>query len=239
MILPYKKCPTKCGFFILDNCPICGKFLEEIPIKERKEYSSHTDNLLKFQKDIYNLLYPAASEFADCSTCGICCLYDDVPLITMDINSITKGLKISNDDFIKQYTQESSDNTISNIMMNQPCSFLKDNRCIIYPHRPMTCQWYPLYFIPGFPAYLEIRGIEWCMLSTHFYHGLLEFYPKYQPELDIHIKKIDNILETHPDKNKGRPINVFLPVRYIYKYLQWLNSESEDEYKEKVKDLPF
>jgi hypothetical protein len=103
----------------------------------------------------------------------------------------------------------------------------------------MTCKWYPIYFTPGFPPYLEIRGIEWCMLSTHFYHGFLEFYPKYDPGLEPRIRKMDEALENNPDKNKGLPINVYLPIRNIYKYLLWLNSESDEEYEKEIKDLPF
>ena len=69
MILPYKECPNKCGQFIFDNCPICGKSLEKISVKSQKKLSSQTSNLLKFQNNIYDLLYPFVYKFADCSIC--------------------------------------------------------------------------------------------------------------------------------------------------------------------------
>ena len=185
--------------------------------------------LLKFVSNFNNRTHKVLSDFADCSICGLCCKIIDVPLIGMDINKIIKSLEIEKNKFLQEYTQKSPKIPISKIIMQQPCRFLCKNKCKIYKFRPKTCKDYPIYLYPGNPPYFRIEALGWCMLSTNFFNGFIEFSSKYQPDF-LKKKGLIDDLET-----KGENVIIKeIPFVYIYKYIIWLESKNEKSFFENL-----
>ncbi len=81
-----------------------------------------------------------------CTECGQCCTGAPgyVWLTDEDIDQLTKGLKISREDFLKKYTR-TVNGRIS--LIEDPetfdCVFLKDNKCSQYKTRPKQCRTFP------------------------------------------------------------------------------------------------
>jgi len=236
--LQHGKCGNKCGIFLLavrnGYCPICGKLLIRLTPNEEKIEAQYDEEIMKFCKDLHRRINILIKDFGDCSICGLCCKYEDVPLINNDIKKISSRLKIDFDEFINKYTGISKNNPVSKIIMNQPCMFLENNRCKIYKDSPLTCKYFPIYIIPGIPPYLEIRGIEWCSLSIHFFNALVEFNEMNCPDF-FKAKNLGKIDEESLED--GSSIIKFIPIKYVYNFLLWLESKSEKEYIEKVEKL--
>jgi Fe-S-cluster containining protein len=233
----YKTCPKGCGtFFMYQQCPVCKTILRQATRKEEQDIKEHKPEIIKFWNNLYKRINAIIKDFADCSICAYCCKGEDVPLTPYDINKITKHMDIDKKTFLKNYTELTKNNPVSNIIMKQPCLFLKNNLCTIYNYRPRTCYCYPLYFIISIPGYVEIVTLEWCALATHLLNGFLEFYPKYFSEISNQMKKLENALNNSNQSNKA--IHFIFPIKYFYKYLLWLESISEEEYNKKIAELP-
>lgn len=83
-------------------------------------------------------------EFAktDCLQCANCCKTTSPIFTEIDIERISKYLKMKYVDFVKEYIIVDEDNFM--VLKQVPCSFLnEDNSCNIYDVRPKACKEYP------------------------------------------------------------------------------------------------
>jgi hypothetical protein len=105
-------------------------------IKQLKKLPSfEVDELIHTQHEI------VFSEI-NCLDCANCCKTTPALLSQNDINRIAKHLKISNKEFISQYTKTDDDG--DTVFKQTPCIFLQqDNTCKIYDIRPFACKDYP------------------------------------------------------------------------------------------------
>jgi Fe-S-cluster containining protein len=82
-----------------------------------------------------------SKKFGDCLICGGQCCKDcnTIDVTGTDIERISKYLKISTKRFKQRYTRQHHIGTTKR-SFKTPCSFLKDNKCSIYPVRPEICE---------------------------------------------------------------------------------------------------
>jgi Fe-S-cluster containining protein len=83
-------------------------------------------------------------EFAktDCLQCANCCKTTSPIFTEIDLERISKYLKMKYVDFVKEYIIVDEDNFM--VLKQAPCSFLnEDNSCNIYDVRPKACKEYP------------------------------------------------------------------------------------------------
>ena len=88
----------------------------------------------------------------ECHHCGACChnISTQINLSIADIYRIQKYLKQELEEMMPNLGIVpflSDDNTFDyELGLNKPCQFRKDNRCTIYPARPLNCRMFP-YFV--------------------------------------------------------------------------------------------
>lgn len=80
------------------------------------------------------------SEQIDCTTCGNCCKKLKPCIVDQDIERLSNSLNITAEQVIDQYT-ETDDGEL--YFKNLLCTFLKDNKCIIYNDRLEDCRSFP------------------------------------------------------------------------------------------------
>ncbi|MFJ1474623.1 YkgJ family cysteine cluster protein [Capnocytophaga cynodegmi] len=102
----------------------------------------------------------------DCLTCANCCKTTGPLLTNIDIERISKHLRLKPSDFITKYLKIDEENDY--IFQSMPCPFLaSDNYCLIYDVRPKACREYPhtdrkkIYQI----ASLTIKNTEICPIA--------------------------------------------------------------------------
>ncbi|MFK8266173.1 YkgJ family cysteine cluster protein [Capnocytophaga cynodegmi] len=102
----------------------------------------------------------------DCLTCANCCKTTGPLLTNIDIERISKHLRLKPSDFITKYLKIDEENDY--IFQSMPCPFLApDNYCLIYDVRPKACREYPhtdrkkIYQI----ANLTIKNTEICPIA--------------------------------------------------------------------------
>ena len=81
-----------------------------------------------------------------CTGCGKCCTGPGfVWLEEEDIESLTKKLNLSHDDFLKKYTRQLGfDRSLTEDPVTTDCIFLKDKKfCEVYDARPKQCRTFP------------------------------------------------------------------------------------------------
>lgn len=126
-----------------------------------------------------------------CQGCGGCCkgFPGYVWINEEDVKKMAKFLKISKEVFLEKYTRQIEE-YISLKELSAPsydCIFLKDNKCQVYPVRPIQCSSYPFW-----PKNLESQK-SWqenvkknCMGSlqkeTRSFEEIQEQLEKYQNE---------------------------------------------------------
>ena len=84
----------------------------------------------------------------ECSRCGLCC--GDTPhktrhilLLESETNAISAETCLSKQEFAKPVTDRNPYYYEMKKSGEGKCYFLKDNQCIIYALRPLTCRFYP------------------------------------------------------------------------------------------------
>jgi uncharacterized protein len=79
----------------------------------------------------------------DCRACGECCRVTEVELTERDIAHLAKFLRLSENDFRKQYmmTGEDGDQILKRTAAG--CVFLDGNECTVYEARPADCERFP------------------------------------------------------------------------------------------------
>ncbi len=83
----------------------------------------------------------------NCTACGNCCRNLSPYLTKEDLKHLTDGTQLPIEEVITNYT-ETDEYGLS--LKHLPCCFLKDNKCIIYQHRPETCSSFPHLHKPDF-----------------------------------------------------------------------------------------
>lgn len=171
-----------------------------------------------------NELEKVFTEYGDCSNCDhkICCkIYP--PVINNDeILRIAKFKKISIDDLKKKFLLDyiielENGKTKNDYIINQiPCPFLDNNKCSIYPVRPLSCKQYP--FQTGLQLILD--GFEICPIATllaseiwELHQDIITEIPK--EKIEETEKKFEKTKTTlRMDERKKRILN---PLDELYK----------------------
>jgi Fe-S-cluster containining protein len=87
-------------------------------------------------------LYREVSSEIDCNECANCCMTISPVLKPADIRRLAKQLALSVDQFRSRFLEEAPEKE-GPVFKNRPCSFLHDNLCTVYDHRPEGCRSYP------------------------------------------------------------------------------------------------
>ncbi len=113
----------------------------------RKEELSKYFKILKKRKpkdldDKFHQLHDNVFEKIDCLKCANCCKTTSPIFRDVDIDRISKKLKMSVREFQDTYLRLDEDQDW--VLKSSPCSFLmEDNTCFIYDIRPQACREYP------------------------------------------------------------------------------------------------
>jgi len=161
-------------------------------------------------------------DFSDCSLCNLCCIDGTLHLDEPDIKKISKYLKISPKSLVEHYTNYNL--KTGKIKINMPCSFLKKNRCIIYPVRPEVCRNYPIFVQNNEIVY--VYGIETCANATIFLDVFTDFLATYYPDCYKQLKK--NLDKDLPLKEHDM-INIKFSKDHIELFIKWINKKDKKE----------
>lgn len=91
--------------------------------------------------------YDNGLKFA-CTGCGGCCKLDGgkVFLTGQEVETMSEFLDISTDSFIEQYVKNKEyEKYLLKDGQNDNCIFLEDERCKVYPVRPIQCKTFPFW----------------------------------------------------------------------------------------------
>jgi len=78
----------------------------------------------------------------DCLSCANCCKTTSPIFRDIDIERLSKRLKITTARFIEVYLEMDNENDY--VLKSSPCTFLQeDNKCSVYEDRPLACKEYP------------------------------------------------------------------------------------------------
>jgi len=95
-----------------------------------------------------------------CTDCGNCCTDTIVPVSDADVARLAQGTGLAAEDFVNFYKRSDFDDDADELAWikleegvramglrkaegRDACGFLKDLRCSVYEHRPITCRIYP------------------------------------------------------------------------------------------------
>lgn len=134
---------------------------------------------IRITKKLERLCNRVFQHYGNCENCDyvLCCKVLSCIIEKNETNRIANFLKIKNDDFIKKYLVDISiknpvgGKDIRYMINDIPCPFLENDKCKIYPVRPMSCRCYP--FQPSMPVVLE--GVELCPTSTFIGSDVFDF----------------------------------------------------------------
>lgn len=111
-------------------------------------------------------IHDKITEQTDCLSCANCCKTTGPLLTNIDIERISKHLKLKPSEFITRYLKIDEENDY--VFQSMPCPFLaSDNYCLIYDIRPKACREYPhtdrkkIYQI----GKLTIKNTEICPIA--------------------------------------------------------------------------
>ena len=123
-------------------------YLEDITvakaqIKANKKLINKLKTLPDKQVDVlFHDLHEEVFEQIDCLACANCCKTTSPIFRLIDIERISKRLKVSSSSFISSYLKIDEDGDY--VLKSSPCTFLgEDNKCSIYNDRPLACKEYP------------------------------------------------------------------------------------------------
>lgn len=115
--------------------------------KSRKQEFTAFFKKLKAKKpknldDIFHKLHNEAFNDFDCLTCANCCSSISPIVREVDIERLSKRLKMKPVDFVAAYLEIDEDKDY--VFRQNPCPFLMgDNYCMVYDDRPKACREYP------------------------------------------------------------------------------------------------
>ncbi len=98
---------------------------------------------------LYKNIYPKI----DCTACFNCCKEVGPVISPDDIDTLSKELRLSKNEFISQYLVKMEEPGL--YTFNQkPCPLLKDNLCSVYEVRPGDCRSYPHLLVKKIHSHL-------------------------------------------------------------------------------------
>ncbi len=87
-------------------------------------------------------VHSAVFEEIDCLSCANCCKTTSPIFRDIDIQRLSKRLRMTPADFVERYLQLDHENDY--VLKSSPCTFLQeDNKCSVYEDRPLACREYP------------------------------------------------------------------------------------------------
>ena len=90
----------------------------------------------------FHQLHEQTFRKVDCLSCANCCKTTSPIFKDIDIDRISKRLRMRPSDFIQKYLHMDEDNDF--VLNIAPCPFLDaENYCLIYEDRPTACREYP------------------------------------------------------------------------------------------------
>jgi uncharacterized protein len=111
--------------------PVLAKFLKKLGSSRIRGISAIA---LQAEKEAW--------EETACLDCGNCCKKMTPTFSKKDIHRIAKHFNMTYQQFFDKWLEKRRDGDITNV--KQPCQFLgKDNKCSIYPIRPVDCAGFP------------------------------------------------------------------------------------------------
>lgn len=118
------------------------KHVSHLKEKENLRFRSFlkSQNTTKIDRMVHELNDHYCKEI-DCTLCGYCCTVLRPVMVELDIDVLTKRLKLSREKFRRKYITIDNDGDM--LFRHLPCKFLKDKKCSIYESRPHDCQSYP------------------------------------------------------------------------------------------------
>lgn len=119
-----------------------------LPINE-VEVKKRAKQLLQLRKKnakkldiVFEEAHDKVFETIDCLKCANCCKTTSPIFRDVDVERISKFLKISATEFEKQNLMRDPEGDL--VLKESPCLFLdQDNKCRIYEVRPLACKEYP------------------------------------------------------------------------------------------------
>ena len=90
---------------------------------------------------------PTPIQFKCQEGCSNCCTVSGgfVFISENDVKIIAKFLKISAEDFLKNFTRKKGNSLALIDRDEKDCIFLKNHKCSIYPVRPIQCRTFPFW----------------------------------------------------------------------------------------------
>ena len=180
----------------------------------------NSNKLNKPNQILQNLINSTIYDFSDCSFCNLCCIEGVLYLDEEDIKRISNYLKINPKSLVEQYTNYNL--KTGEIKINMPCSFLKNNQCIIYPVRPGVCRNYPVFVQNNDIVYLY--GIEYCATATIFLDAYTDYLAKYYPDCYKQLKKN---LNKKLSLKKDDLINMQFSKEHLELFIKWINKRKK------------
>lgn len=124
-------------------------FLKQLPQLAKDKHNENKKYFAKLKKKppknldyIMQELHDDEFNKTDCLTCANCCKTTGPLFTNIDIERVSKHLKLKPQQFINQYLKIDEDKDY--VLQNVPCTFLDyDNYCLIYEVRPKACREYP------------------------------------------------------------------------------------------------
>lgn len=123
--------------------------MEDLPEKAKEKHASHKALFAKLKRRppknldyVMQELHEAEFERTDCLTCANCCKTTGPLFTNIDIQRISKSMRIKPSVFIERYLRLDEENDY--VLQEVPCTFLgADNHCMIYDIRPKACREFP------------------------------------------------------------------------------------------------
>ena len=153
--------------------------IKKLSIEKNKEnwefraFLKHSDHTSKEIDSLVHKLYEEISSKIDCKICANCCKEVRPLLDDKDINTLSKCLKVSADQFVKRYMVRDAD--LGGLTFNKtPCPFLKANLCMCYECRPNDCSSFPHLHKEHFVFKLTqvVQNYSICPIIFNVYESL-------------------------------------------------------------------
>lgn len=107
-------------------------------LRFRRHLKSH-----KFVERKFRKIAEEVEDAIDCRTCANCCRVATTTLLERDIEKLARYLRISPQQFLRDYTVKSEEEGVILKRTATGCVFLDGNECTVYEVRPTTCENFP------------------------------------------------------------------------------------------------
>ena len=116
-----------------------------------------------------------AFDCTDCLACANCCKTTGPLFTAMDIQRLSRRLKLSEADFISTYLRLDADG--DRVLQTLPCPFLEaDNKCSVYEDRPRACRSFPHTDEKGQAGIMHLtkKNAQVCPAVAHMFKQLAD-----------------------------------------------------------------